>query len=165
MTVVTWFGIFGAVSGILGLIVKEIIKRRLDTTNQIALARALQIIPLLIAGSVLIFAWTDSFVMAVVMTWIVGISRSVAYPLEAAWMNKYIDSKVRATVISMTSQVNALGQIVGGPGVGYVGNRFSLPSALSISGTLFAIPFWLYGLAIRRRSSILDIGEEAAEFS
>ena len=80
-------------------------------------------------------------------------------------MNKYIDSKVRATVISMTSQVNALGQIAGGPGVGYVGNHFSLPSALSISGTLFAIPFWLYGLVIRRRSSMLDLGEEVVEVS
>jgi DHA3 family tetracycline resistance protein-like MFS transporter len=160
MTVVTWFGIFGAVSGILGLIVKEIIKRKLDTTNQLSLGRALQVTALLIAAGVLVFAWTDSFALAVLMTWLVGISRSVSYPLEAAWMNQYIDSKVRATVLSMTNQVNALGQILGGPGVGYIGNRFSLPSALSISGVLFAVPFWLYGLAVRRKESVLDVSEE-----
>jgi hypothetical protein len=45
---------------------------------------------------------------------------------------------VRATVLSMTGQGNALGQVLGGPLVGWIGTG-SLRSALVLAG-LFILP-------------------------
>jgi DHA3 family tetracycline resistance protein-like MFS transporter len=53
---------------------------------------------------------------------------------------------VRATLFSATSQVDALGQIVGGPGVGAVGN-VSIRAALVLSALLLAPVVPLYRVA------------------
>ncbi len=47
-------------------------------------------------------------------------------------------TQVRATVISMSSQSNALGQIAGGPGVGVIGTWWSLRAALVMAGLLLS---------------------------
>ncbi|MBL8055649.1 MAG: hypothetical protein JNK29_03070, partial [Anaerolineales bacterium] len=57
-------------------------------------------------------------------------------------------SEVRATVISMVGQSNALGQIGGGPGVGLIGRR-SLRAALVASGLLLTPILVLYGRMLR----------------
>ena len=43
-------------------------------------------------------------------------------PLYLAWINQNIESRVRATVISMSSQTDAIGQIAGGPLLGAIGS-------------------------------------------
>jgi len=55
------------------------------------------------------------------------------YPLYTAWANQIIDSGVRATVLSFSSQVDAVGQIMGGPGVGWVARQFGLQIGLLTS--------------------------------
>ncbi|MBI5713524.1 MAG: hypothetical protein HZC38_08910, partial [Chloroflexi bacterium] len=44
----------------------------------------------------------------------------------------------RATVLSMSSQMNAVGQIAGGPAIGVVGNSFSVRAALMISAVILS---------------------------
>ena len=56
----------------------------------------------------------------------------------AAWMNQHLDPDVRATVLSMIGQVDAVGQITGGPAIGAIGRVVSLPLALSLCGGLLA---------------------------
>ena len=51
----------------------------------------------------------------------VDAARSVIGPVYTTWVNQSLDSRVRATVISMSSQVDAIGQIGGGPLVGVIG--------------------------------------------
>lgn len=46
------------------------------------------------------------------------VARELAEPLVTAWINRHAESEVRATVISFRSQTMALGQIVGGLGLG-----------------------------------------------
>jgi DHA3 family tetracycline resistance protein-like MFS transporter len=43
---------------------------------------------------------------------------------------------VRATIISMSGQVDAIGQIVGGPAIGLVAKTISVQLAMTISGLL-----------------------------
>ena len=53
-----------------------------------------------------------------------------------AWVNQRIDPDVRATVLSMTGQVDAVGQIAGGPLLGLVASLLSVQTAISLSGLL-----------------------------
>jgi DHA3 family tetracycline resistance protein-like MFS transporter len=64
--------------------------------------------------------------------------RDLIGPLYDTWMNQRIDSRVRATVISMSGQVDAVGQIAGGPGVGWIGSASGLRAALLTSTVLLS---------------------------
>ena len=50
----------------------------------------------------------------------------------------------------MRGQVDAFGQIVGGPPVGYIGNAFSIRAALMASGALLSPVLVLYIYAARK---------------
>jgi DHA3 family tetracycline resistance protein-like MFS transporter len=64
-------------------------------------------------------------------------------PIYMAWLNQRLESNTRATVLSMSGQVDALGQIVGGPGVGAVG-LVSLRAAIVLTAALLAPVLLLY---------------------
>ena len=75
-----------------------------------------------------------------------GTLRSVLTPLYDAWVVQHVDARVRATMISMINQTDALGQIAGGPVVGAVGLR-SLRAALVLSAALLAPAAGLFARA------------------
>ena len=56
---------------------------------------------------------------------------ALAAPIRSAWLNRNLSSGTRATVISMTSQLDAVGQVVGGPPLGALANRTSTSTASS----------------------------------
>ncbi len=68
-------------------------------------------------------------------------------------MNRNLEPAVRATVLSMEGQLNAVGQIAGGPPLGMLGNRVSVRGALVGSALVFLPVAWIY-----RR-----LGNESAE--
>jgi hypothetical protein len=70
-------------------------------------------------------------------------------PVYMAWLNRQItDSSVRATVISIAGQADAIGQTGGGPGLGAIGNAFGLRAALVAGGLVLAPAIALYGRAV-----------------
>ena len=150
LDVVTWFGIMrvGTTLSVLG--VSEIVKRRLDTENQAKLSRVLQAIYGLVVIGLLTFALTENFGIALLATWLVDTARVVSFPLNTTWINHHIDSKVRATVLSMTSQVDALGQMIGGPIIGLIGTLRSLRAALSTSGLILSPVLFMYERVYRK---------------
>jgi hypothetical protein len=82
--------------------------------------------------------------------WLYYLTRSLIAPVSMTWLNETIsDSSVRATVISMTGQSDAIGQVVGGPGIGAIGTAFSLRAALLAGGALLLPALALYGRAVR----------------
>jgi hypothetical protein len=84
--------------------------------------------------------------------WLYYLTRSIASPVESTWLNEQItDSSVRATVISITGQSDAIGQVAGGPGLGGIATVFGLRAGLLSGGVLLAPALWLYGRAIRRQ--------------
>jgi len=50
----------------------------------------------------------------------------------------------------MSSQVDAIGQIAGGPAVGAIGNMFSIRAALLTSGLMLSPALWLFARVFRR---------------
>ena len=78
------------------------------------------------------------------------LARSLLGPLYTTWLNRQItDSSVRATVLSISGQANAVGQATGGPVLGVVGNTFGIPAAI-VAGALTVLPAAaLYARALR----------------
>jgi len=59
------------------------------------------------------------------------------------------DSSVRATVLSMTGQADAVGQASAGPILGVIANIYGISSGLAV-GALFLLPaIGLYARALR----------------
>jgi predicted MFS family arabinose efflux permease len=87
----------------------------------------------------------------VVLRWAITISRTLIEPIQTTWINQHVPSNVRATVISMSGQVDALGQIVGGPPVGLIGERLGIRAALLASAVILSPALALYARILRRR--------------
>ena len=99
--------------------------------------------------SALVFGLAGRFWVALVMYFAVGVARNVAGPIFQTWLNRNIDeSGVRATVLSITNQADAVGQWTGGPAVGVVGNAFSIRAALAAGSLCIAPALVFYRRAI-----------------
>ena len=147
---VSWFAIMRVLGLSLSLLVTEWVKRSLDTSDNIKVARLLSGVYGIISLGLLIFAWSKDFYLAIGATLLEDIMRSLTGPLIDTWVNKYIESKVRATMLSMTSQLDAFGQIFGGPLVGFIGNLHSIKAALTTSAFLVLPSVPLYRKTIHQ---------------
>jgi len=96
-----------------------------------------------------VFALAGNFYVAVSAYLAYGVVRGAVSPIWTTWLAQNIDAKVRATVFSMMGQMNAFGQIAGGPPVGYVGSIFSLRAALLCVGVILSPVLLLYTYALR----------------
>jgi len=153
---VVWFGLIRAVSEVLGIGVTEIARRRIDTNKHGPVARGMLILLTGMVAGLLTFAVTGQFVIALMAFWGFSSMRQTVGPLYTAWVNQHTESSVRATVISMSSQIDALGQILGGPIVGAIGLALGIPVALTISAVILATALPLLIRTIR-----IDQREEA----
>lgn len=114
------------------------------------MAQVLLVVSALQLGAIVAFALAGDFVLAVGAVWLYYLTRSIAAPVEDTWLNEQItDSSVRATVISMTGQSDAIGQVAGGPGLGGIATAFGLRAGLLSGGAVLAPALWLYSRAIR----------------
>jgi DHA3 family tetracycline resistance protein-like MFS transporter len=149
LTTPQWFGLINAVGLLLSIFVTEILRRRIRTEDPRHLVRILAVLSGLIIAGLAIFALGSAFALALITIWIIDIARSLVSPLYTTWVNQRLDSSVRATVLSMSSQVDAIGQIAGGPLVGMVGNFISVPAALGTSSLLLTPVLALFARALK----------------
>jgi len=82
------------------------------------------------ALAVFVFAAAPTFWVALGMVWLRNSMVTLSYPVSVGWMNRSIESRVRATVMSIESQSNAVGQFTGGPALGAIGSLASVRTAL-----------------------------------
>jgi len=114
-------------------------------------------------AAALLFALAGSFWLALVAYFGIRTARGIAGPLFDAWLNQSIeDSSVRATVLSITSQSDAIGQVAGGPALGGIGTVFSIRAALAAGAAALGPSLWLYGRALRRGRPVDDLEAGAA---
>ena len=149
---VVWFGILDGVSMVLGIVALSVVKRRAHLEGHAAVAKILMGIDALLIVSVVVFGLAGQFWMALLAFWVVGALRTVRDPVFTAWINQGLDPKTRATINSMGSQADAVGQAAGGPVLGLVATKVSTPAALVTSGLLSLPAIGLYIRAIRRGS-------------
>lgn len=137
---VLWFGLSSVVATLLGLGVTEWVRRWNPAfLSAGSPARVLTLLAALEVAAVGIFALSGSLFLAFGMLWLRGVVGNVTYPVSAAWLNRNLSSETRATVISMTGQANAIGQVAGGPALGWVGSSVSIRAAL-LGATAILMP-------------------------
>ncbi len=146
--VVVWFGIFSLGATLLTIGVVEVIRRRVDTNSHRSVTRALFIATALLTVSMIVFGLTGNFALALGFYWLITVIRGVSSPLYTAWVNQSADARVRATVLSLTGQTDAIGQIAGGPIVGAIGLFAGLQAALVTAGAALAPALLLFARAL-----------------
>jgi DHA3 family tetracycline resistance protein-like MFS transporter len=133
---IVWFGIIRMAAALLSIVAVEGIRRWLvdRLTNHTAVTRTLFWINSLQMLSILGLAVSGEFAIAAAC-FCFAIALAECYdPLYLAWVNQNVESRVRATVISMSSQFEAFGKTAGGPLIGVVASVLTLRSALAVSG-------------------------------
>jgi len=147
LTTVTWFGIIRAGGMLLGIAANEIAHRRVKTDDENSIRGALFAINAGMVIALFAFALSPNFALAVGAFWLWTMLRQTHFPLYTTWVNLRLDSQVRATVNSMSSQMDALGQMIGGPIVGAIGTIVSLRAALLSSATILSPVLVLFARA------------------
>jgi DHA3 family tetracycline resistance protein-like MFS transporter len=100
---------------LLSILVTRQVEKRLDANHAPSIARAMVWITVLLSAAIFTFAFSPALAISILAVTIVSITRNVMGPLYNAWVNQRLDSDTRATVISMSGQVDAIGQVVSGP--------------------------------------------------
>ena len=156
-----WFGLINLIGLLASVAAVEVARRRVDTESHIATARALLWMQVVVIAAVVGFGLAVSFEMAAVAYLVARVVRRMAQPITAAWVNLGLTSDVRATVLSMNAQSDALGQIAGGPLLGWLavagGTRWAMVAvALILAPSLY---LYLRTIRLHRRDVI---GDESA---
>ncbi len=154
---VVWFGAIALVSSVLSILATEALKR--FHPDALEPGTPTKLLAMLAAGRVvatLVFALAGSLSLALGMYWLRSLLSSVSRPVGIAWMNRNIDPRTRATVISFREQVASLGEIGGGPPLGWAGNRYGVRAALAATGLVFAPVVAIYLRASHLRDHVAE---------
>jgi DHA3 family tetracycline resistance protein-like MFS transporter len=151
-TDIAFFGLLRAGSVLLSIAATALVEKRLDVSNPRRIGRLMFAITCGISASLLLFAWSPILGLTLAVFLVISTLRNLVGPLTNAWVNQRLDSEVRATVLSMTGQVDAIGQVAGGPLIGLVANLVSLPAAITISGLLLTPALPLIRAADRKET-------------
>ncbi|MGG1679768.1 MFS transporter [Neobacillus sp. NRS-1170] len=111
----------------------------------------------LFTGSVLIitslvgFALSSYLIVFLIFYIIIQVARYVMHPLEDIWLNQMIpDSSTRATFFSVKGQVDAIGQISGGPVIGLIAVNFTIKIAILTCAFLLTPVLVLYRKILKK---------------
>ena len=138
LTTVTWFGIIRIGSALIGIAVNEVVHRRVKMDDEGSIRRALFALNGFVFASLVLLALSLNFPMAVAAYLGWSLMRQTGGPLHATWVNQRLDSQTRATVNSLSAQVDSLGQMIGGPIVGAIGTAVSMRAALVSSAAILS---------------------------
>lgn len=142
---VVWFGLISVVEQGLSAGALALISKRLDLTGTRGLIRALFIASTGLSLVLGLFAFSGLLWWAIALLLIIAVLRNIIYPLHTAWVNRKLEPGVRATILSISGQVDAIGQIAGGPGVGLIARRISMPVGILTSALLLTPVLGLLG--------------------
>jgi len=141
---VGFFAALRVAGTILTILAVRFVEKRVDSSSPLAIGRAVMVVTGGISLAMLGFALSPYLILSLCMYLVIDALRDVQIPLQTSWINKKLDSKVRATVHSMFGQVDAIGQMMGGPIVAVIawfGSAIAslVTSSLLLSPALFFI--------------------------
>lgn len=135
---IAFLGLLEASGMLLAIAATALIEKRLDTSRPRLIGRLMFAITIGIAALIVLFAGSPFLGLTIAIYVLLWALRNLVGPLMNAWVNQRLDSDIRATVLSMTGQVDAVGQIAGGPLIGLVASLVSVQTAITISGLLLS---------------------------
>jgi DHA3 family tetracycline resistance protein-like MFS transporter len=144
---VAFFAVLRIVATVITIFAVRFVEKRVDTSSSMSIGRAMLIVTGLISVSLIGFALSSVLILSLVLYLSIDVLRDIAGPLQTAWVNKKLDSRIRATVHSMFGQVDAIGQVVGGPIVAVIAAIGSAVASLVTSGLLLTPALWFISRA------------------
>ncbi|HNB40945.1 MAG TPA: MFS transporter [Anaerolineales bacterium] len=132
---VAFFSLLRFSAGLLTVFVMQLIEKRVDASSPLSIGRAMMIVTGVIALGIVGFALSSLLPLTLGLYLTIYILRQVRIPLQTAWVNHKLDPQTRATVHSMTGQVDSIGQILGG-GSAFIARYLSVVAAITTSGIL-----------------------------
>jgi DHA3 family tetracycline resistance protein-like MFS transporter len=160
---VVWFGVLAAGATLLSLLVAQPLVRRFAAMGPARMARSLLVFDALRIVGLLAFALAGSFAVALAAFWAARLARSLAAPVHSTWLNANVaDSRVRATVLSMTNVFESAGEWGGGPALGGIGNVLGIRAAIAGSAAALLPALALYGRAIRHHGRVPEVAVDPA---
>ena len=133
---IAFFAILQITAAVLTIFAVRFVEQRVDSNSSIAIGRTMLIVTGSIIAAMLGFALSPLLFLTLSLYLTINILRSVRDPLNTAWVNQKLDPQTRATVHSMTGQVDAVGQMAGGPSVALVARYLSVAAAITTSALL-----------------------------
>jgi DHA3 family tetracycline resistance protein-like MFS transporter len=161
---VAFFSVLRVAATVLTMLAVRFVEKRVDSTSPLAIGRAVLIVTGLIVASLLGFALSPLLILSLALYLVISALRNVQIPLQTVWINQKLDPKVRATVHSMFGQVDAIGQVVGGPIVAVIAAVGSAVASL-VTSSLLLSPALLFIRQANTQSAIdadADIVESAS---
>jgi MFS family permease len=148
---VAWIGLLTAAAMVIAIAAAQVAVPRLAGASRERLARVLLGANGVILLAALAFAVAGAPWLAMVAYAAVAACRALIVPLQSAWVNRTIERPaVRATVLSIVSQADAVGQVGGGPAIGAIGSSVGLRPALAVGAGALAPALALYARVVRR---------------
>lgn len=142
-----WFGAFAVVAAVGSIGVTGWLGRSIERVRPVRLGVIMTIVQAVIVAAMLWFGRTAAFWPAVAAYLVVTLLREGSVPLINVWTVGATEPSSRATVLSIQSQADALGQIAGGPPIGYLARRTSIGAGIAASGLLLVPAVVAFGLA------------------
>ena len=136
---VVGFGLLSLAGTIVVVGTAQVVRRKVKSLDERLLPRVLVAIQIVRIGGRTLFALAPTLPLALIGSFVEPMVRGSFQPLFNAWLIRRTDEDVRATVLSTTSVSNAIGQVVGGPISGAIGNRSGIPLAL-LSSAFMLVP-------------------------
>ena len=133
---VAFFATLRVAGALLTILAVRFVEKRVDSTSPLAIGRAVFLVTAVISVALIGFALSPFLAFSLSLYLVISVLRNVQIPLQTGWVNQKLDPQVRATVHSMFGQVDAIGQVMGGPIVAGIASVGSAIAALVTSGLL-----------------------------
>ncbi|WP_404447440.1 MFS transporter [Sutcliffiella horikoshii] len=150
LDMVVWFGVIQFAGTLISIGAMEWYQRRFDVNQPKVIRYSLFYFSIGQVIFLVLFAVSPSFYLAIFSFWMLGIIGSITAPMYQAWLNQQLESKSRATVLSIMGQGNAVGQGLGGPFVGIIATRYYIRTALVLGAMLLLPAVVLYGKVMKK---------------
>lgn len=154
-----WLGLLEMLQGLFYLAGAEVVRRKVRLERTGTSARTLMALYSLMLAALFVFAFTGHIGLAMAAWVVVCGLQDLGEPIMEAWLNQNIPSRVRATVISMSSQTGQIGALGSSTGLGAFGDHFGVRSALKLLGAILLPLILIY----RRNARVLPVGASDAE--
>ncbi len=152
-----WFGLIDAGALLLSVAATGATRRWIGTAHSVRVPYALIATVLVLMISVIGLGIVGEFFLAVVLYQAAVLVRIVHAPLLKAWLNALVESGTKATVFSMQGQSDAVGQLAGGPALGWLATAGSLRVAFVVAGLILMPAVILYIWAAARSVQVENI--------
>jgi DHA3 family tetracycline resistance protein-like MFS transporter len=161
---IAFFAILRIAAAVLTIFAVRFVEKRVDSNSPLAIGRIMLIVTGSIIAAIIGFAMSPLLFLTLGLYLTINILRNVRDPLNTAWVNQKLDPQTRATVHSVTGQMDSVGQMAGGPSVALVARSLSVAAAITTSAMLLGPAMFLVNRANSQSAKEASaIGENPAD--